>query len=60
MVVLGTLEVLGEAIESLEIGFDSTELAQAHRLLDRLSARVCVADGDFDAGEGWDLDPPPP
>nr|MDQ3355115.1 HNH endonuclease [Actinomycetota bacterium] len=32
------------------------ELAQAHHLLDRLSARVCVADGDFDAGEGWDLD----
>ncbi|MDQ3306186.1 MAG: hypothetical protein M3535_09450 [Actinomycetota bacterium] len=25
-------------------------------LLDRLSARVMVADGDFDAGEGWDLD----
>ncbi|MDQ3305927.1 MAG: HNH endonuclease [Actinomycetota bacterium] len=56
MVVLGTLEVLGEAIESLEIGFDSSELAQAHRLLDRLSSRVCVADGEFDAGEGWDLD----
>jgi hypothetical protein len=56
VVVLGTLEVLGEAIESLEIGFDSAELAQAHRLLDRLAARVCVADGDFDAGEGWDLD----
>ncbi len=54
--MLGTLEVLGEAIESLEIGFDGTELAQAHRLLDRLSARVMVADGDFDAGEGWDLD----
>ncbi|MDQ3306644.1 MAG: HNH endonuclease [Actinomycetota bacterium] len=54
--MLGTLETLGEAIESLEIGFDSSELAQAHRLLDRLSARVCVADGEFDAGEGWDLD----
>jgi hypothetical protein len=48
--------MFGEAIESLEIGFDGAELAQAHRLLDRLSARVSVADGEFDRGEGWDLD----
>lgn len=56
LVVLGTLELLAEAIESLEIGFDGTELAQAHGLLDQLCAKVAVADGIFDRGQGWDLD----
>ncbi len=53
--MLGTLETLGEAIESLEIGFDGAELAQAFHLADRLSAKLSVALGDFDAAEGWDL-----
>lgn len=50
------LAELEAAVEGLEIGLDGAELARAHNLVDRLSAKVTLADGDFDAAKLWDLD----
>jgi hypothetical protein len=55
-VVLGSVEVLGEAVDGLVLGLDGAELASTQRTLDRLSAKLVVAYGDFDAAELWDLD----
>ena len=50
------MDVLGEAVEGLVLGLDSTELTSAQRILDRLSAKLVMAYGEFDAAELWDLD----
>ncbi len=51
-----TVDVLGEAVDGMVLGLDSTELTSTQRILDRLSAKLVVAYGDFDAAELWDLD----
>lgn len=53
MAVLATLEA---AVKDLELSLDGAELARCQHLLDRLSAKVGAAYGDFDAAALWDLD----
>ena len=50
------LQALDEAVNGLEIGLDGAELVQVQRAADRLSAKLGVAYGDFDALELWDAD----
>jgi hypothetical protein len=49
-------EVLGEAIEGLEIPLDGDALAAAYALRDRLDARLADATAAFDRQELWELD----
>ncbi len=51
-----TLQALEEAVEALELGLDGDELVACQRTGDRLSAKLGVAYGEFDALELWDLD----
>ena len=55
-VVLGTLQVLDEAVDGLELSLDGAELVRCQRALDRLSAKLVAAYGEFDTGERWDAD----
>lgn len=50
------LAELEAAVEGLEIGLDGAELARAQSLVDRFSAKLSAAYGDFDAAGLWDLD----
>jgi hypothetical protein len=43
------LQALDEAVNGLEIGLDGAELVQVQRAADRLSAKLGVAYGEFDA-----------
>ncbi len=52
----GVFEGLGAAIDEVDIPVDGVALIEAHRLLDRLAARVSAADGEFDAASLWDAD----
>ena len=51
-----TLHALDEAVNGLELGLDGDELVACQRAADRLSAKLGVAYGEFDALELWDLD----
>ena len=50
------LEALSQAIEEADIELDGTALAEGYRLLDRLSARLARAAGEFDRAGLWDVD----
>ncbi len=54
--VQATLDALDEAVDGLRIGLDRAELGQVQRAVDRLSAKLVAAYGEFDAAELWDLD----
>ena len=54
--VLETLQALDEAVDGLELGLDGAELVRCQRALDRLSAKLGAAYGDFDAADLWDVD----
>ncbi|MDP9069776.1 MAG: hypothetical protein M3N68_00525 [Actinomycetota bacterium] len=49
-------EALQAAIEEVESPLDSAELAQVLGLLDRLTARVSAAVGEFDHAKAWEAD----
>jgi hypothetical protein len=51
-----TLQALDEAVNGLELGLDGDELVACQRAADRLSAKLGVAYGEFDALELWDVD----
>ena len=53
---MGTLQALDEAVDGLELSLDGAELVRCQRALDRLSAKLGAAYGEFDAAECWDLD----
>jgi len=50
------LEDLAAALEKTEVPADRDGLLEALRLLDRLTAKVSAAVGEFDAGGDWGLD----
>ena len=49
-------EVLEAGIEEVETPLDSAELAQVLGLLDRLTAKLSAAVGDFDHAGAWEAD----
>jgi Domain of unknown function (DUF222) len=49
-------EQLTQAIHELDIPLDGVALVAAHRLADRLAAKISAADGAFDKAGLWDLD----
>lgn len=53
---LGTIKTLEEAVGDLSLGVDADELVRAQRCVDRLSASLALAYGEFDSAELWDLD----
>lgn len=50
------LQVLAEVVESLEVPGDGDALVEVLSLLDRLSAKVSEAVGEFDRSDRWALD----
>jgi Domain of unknown function (DUF222) len=54
--VSSTLEVLGHAIDGLDLAVDSVVLVEAFALADRLNAKLLAAAGEYDAAELWHND----
>jgi hypothetical protein len=52
----GVLEILAEAIETLDIPIDGAALVRVLALRDQLDARIAEAIGAFDAHGLWDID----
>lgn len=54
--MMGMLGALADAIDELELPVDTDVVAEALRLVDRLTAKVSVAVGELDAADLWDTD----
>ena len=52
----GVIEALETAVENLDIAVDGDDIARALKVIDRLTAKVTVAIGEFDDNGLWDLD----